>query len=571
MHDFVYNELKARANDLELACRIAIDPSHKAASTDGVEDSTLRIAFVGQYNAGKSSLVKMLTGIEDIAIGSNVTTERSKEYTFKGLRIVDTPGIQAGYCVSHDEEALRAISKADLLVFVITNELFDELLKAEFRKLCFEHHREKEILLVINKAQNDPGTEQTKLDSIAPVLHPLIPESLPIVFTDASSYFDALDEDNVDDRDELLKLSNRDGLIAAVDAFAAQRGLYARLTTPLQGAMDDLLAALEKMQPSSPLEGGAIALMKQVKRLLLDSRRAFEKNALSIVDKAHTKIVREGSGLASLVGGSTDAFDRTQASAIAECRLAADNAVTEIQDQLQTDLRDLEENLDALAKSPMAKRVMEAIGVVDVSSDARADAKGPASHNPDGDQPFDAKFGKSLTEHAKNGLALIAKSAVGNSAKEGLKGVSGSTLHGAVKKVGELIGYKFKAWEAVKIADYIGKGAKFLGPVMAIAGVGMQIYADRQESVAETKMTAARRTIRSSFQECADATKLQLLSALGEYLRTGYDAHIESVDEELKAFLQKDADQSIERQALVDQMNRLTDFLQEIREKSPWG
>lgn len=571
MHDFVYNQLKARAVELEQAIRLAVDPSYVQGSDANAEDSKLRIAFVGQYNAGKSSLVKMLTGIEGIAIGANVTTDRSKDYSYRGLHIVDTPGIRAGYSIAHDEAAFAAIAKADLLVFVITNELFDEVLKAEFRKLCFEHHREKEVLLVINKSQNDAGTKQTKLDGIAPVLQPLIPESFPIVFTDAASYFDALDEDDADERKELLELSNLDGLMAAIDNFAAERGLYARLTTPLQGALEDLQTALEKLQPTSPLEGGAITLMRQVKRLLQDSRRSFEKSASAIVDSTHSRIVREGSSLASLVGGSSSEFDHSQASAAAVCKRAGDDAVIAISEQLQVDLKNLEENLGVLADSPMAKRVMEALDVVDPSSDASMKARTLASHDPADGKPFDATFGKTITEHAQKGLALIAKSAVGNSAKEGLKGVSGSALHETVKKVGELIGYKFKAWEAVKIADNIGKSAKFLGPVMAIAGIGMQIVSDHQEANVEVKLTEARRKIRHGFLDYAEVTKAHLQSDLTEYLKTGYDVHIKSVSEELNAILQRGAEQTREKQALMDHMNSVTDFLQEVREKAPWG
>lgn len=567
MQDFLYNQLKAKAAELEKACRLQVDPNYVCKNS---EESKLRIAFVGQYNAGKSSLVKMLTGIESISIGANVTTDRSRDYNYKGLHIVDTPGIRAGYSVAHDEAAFAAIAKADLLVFVITNELFDEVLKVEFKRLCFELHREKEILLVINKSQNDAGTNQTKLDGIASVLQPLIPESFPIIFTDAASYFEALDEDDEGEKRELLELSNRSGLMAAIDNFAAERGLYARLTTPLQGALEDLQTALEKLQPTNPLEGGAISLMRQVKRLLLESRRSFEKSAAAIIDTTHSKIIREGSALASLVGGSADDFERTQTSAAATCKRAGDDAVTAISDQLQADLKDLEENLEVLANSPMAKRVMEALGVVDSGNYTSMKDSGLTSHNPANDKPFDAAFGKSITENAQKGLALIAKSAVGKSAKEGLKGVSGSALHETVKKVGELVGYKFKAWEAVKIADYIGKGAKFLGPVMAIAGIGMQFYSDRQEVNAEGKMVEARREIRRGFLDYAEATNSNLRSAVTEYLKTGYDFHIDSVEVELNAILQRDASQSLEKQGLVDCMNSVTDFLHEVREKTPW-
>lgn len=570
MHEFVYNQLKERADELVSSCRQVLNPNGARDDVVRGEDSRLKMAFVGQYNAGKSSLVKMLTGIEDIPIGSNVTTDKSKEYNYKGLHIVDTPGIRAIYSLAHDKEAFNAISKADLLVFVITNELFDDVLASEFRKLCFEQRRENEILLVINKSQSDAGSKQTKLDAIAPILAPLIPESFPIVFVDAASYFEALDEEDPTEQEELFELSNRAGLIASIDEFVAQRGLYARLTTPLQIVQAELQSALEKMQVANPLEAGSLSLMRQIKRLLEDSRRNFEKCSVAALDDAHSKIVREGSSLAALVGGSSDEFTAKQTSAAAVCERAGTEAITAINDQARIDLQDLEDSLSALAKTPMAKQIMDSLGTREPVSEASPNNGAPTSHNPGDDKPFNIRLGKDIAEQAQKGLSFLVKSSVGNSVKEGLRGVSGSALHETVKKVGELIGYKFKAWEALKIADNIGKGAKFLGPVMAVAGIGMQIYSDKKESDVGLKMTAARREIRQNFWEYAEKTKTHLSSVLGELITTGYDDHINSVNEAMSTILSKDAEKSLEKQVLVEKLSRIADFTQEVQAHSPW-
>ena len=96
----------------------------------------LNLVFAGQYSAGKSSLIKMLTGIEHIKIGAGVTTDVVTQYQYKSINIWDTPGILAGECEQHDAKALEAIAKADLLIYVITNELFDDIVGAAFRDLA---------------------------------------------------------------------------------------------------------------------------------------------------------------------------------------------------------------------------------------------------------------------------------------------------------------------------------------------------------------------------------------------------------------------------------------------------
>lgn len=52
---------------------------------DEYQNSKLNIAFVGQYSSGKSSLIKGLTGLDDIPIGSGVTTDQVTKYDYKDL------------------------------------------------------------------------------------------------------------------------------------------------------------------------------------------------------------------------------------------------------------------------------------------------------------------------------------------------------------------------------------------------------------------------------------------------------------------------------------------------------
>lgn len=47
---------------------------------------TITIVFAGQYSAGKSSILKMLTGDESIEIGAGITTETTNVYYWNGDR-----------------------------------------------------------------------------------------------------------------------------------------------------------------------------------------------------------------------------------------------------------------------------------------------------------------------------------------------------------------------------------------------------------------------------------------------------------------------------------------------------
>ena len=113
----------------------------------------VKLVFIGQYSAGKSSILKLLTGRNDIVIGAGITTQKTHEYDWNGLKVVDTPGIHTELNADHDKISYAEIAAADMLVFVITNELFDSHLAEHFRKLAIDKDKGKEMILVVNKME----------------------------------------------------------------------------------------------------------------------------------------------------------------------------------------------------------------------------------------------------------------------------------------------------------------------------------------------------------------------------------------------------------------------------------
>src|SRR5690606_2387262 len=429
----------------------------------------LNLVFAGQYSAGKSSLIKMLTGIEDIKIGAGVTTDVVTQYQHKSLNIWDTPGILAGECEQHDAKALEAIAKADLLVYVITNELFDDIVGAAFRDLCFKQGRAKEMMIVINKFESDSADKETKIASIAQVLEPKIPEDFPIVFTDAQSFFDALDEEDEQERQELLALSNSEGFTKAINDFVAQRGLYARLTTPLQQLQITLESKIDELTISDPLQKGLVSLLMQNKRVFQANKRDLIKKVGADLDKLNGQIIEQGNQLADALGGEQEEFEKVQDSSTYECERLINSALEDLQVTVSECLSDLAAEIVELANTPASLKINEALDAAK-NFNPEAERGKVGSFSKDDLLKLNSALSQSMTKSAEKGFSFLAKSAVGDASKTGLKSVSGSTLHSAIKEVGGFFGYKFKAWEAVKIADKIGKGAKFLGPAMAIFG-----------------------------------------------------------------------------------------------------
>lgn len=109
-------EAKTRAllketNNTELTCKM---DSELAGLQDRKE---LRLAFVGQYSSGKSTIISALTGRKDIKIDANVATDHVSEYKWNNIVLMDTPGILAGKVESHDESTKAALKECDLIFY----------------------------------------------------------------------------------------------------------------------------------------------------------------------------------------------------------------------------------------------------------------------------------------------------------------------------------------------------------------------------------------------------------------------------------------------------------------------
>lgn len=115
MNEFSLNIYSNKAEELRQETEATFE--HLNLATDVLpatmqpDDGAIKLVFVGQYSAGKSSIIKMISGIET-EIGAGITTQESHVYKWNDLEIIDTPGIQTGLRADHDEITYDQISKA---------------------------------------------------------------------------------------------------------------------------------------------------------------------------------------------------------------------------------------------------------------------------------------------------------------------------------------------------------------------------------------------------------------------------------------------------------------------------
>lgn len=439
--------------------------------TSDNNEAALTVAFVGQYNAGKSTIIRALTGKQDIPIDADVCTETVTAYDWEGISLLDTPGINAGY-MDHDALTYRTIDRADLLVFVITSELFEDVIGKHFRDLAFERNKAREILLVVNKMGMDPGTSDVKLPDIAKVTEPLSPEDFGTVFIDAKTYLEALEETDAEDRKELFDIADFDQFVTALDTYVRDRRFMGRLTTPLFGIRSLARQAEALLTVDMPEERAALELLNRKQHLFFSSRARLKETLRGLVSTVSADITTYGDEVAeSIDPESTEESVRAEhqhAQRRAEERCA--KLGQDVRAAVEAELQGLKQGLEMLHEGTLAEQLRGQVKAALIRGRSGAEkAEGPKIEwtGSFDDAPSDrmarlqkvGDIAQSFGEYAANWTTgPFAQTAKLGSATA----TRGSHAHKVIYNVGKFFGTKFKPWGAVNVARNIGRVGKIL-------------------------------------------------------------------------------------------------------------
>ena len=230
------------------------------------------LVFTGYHSAGKSTLIEALTDRAfNIPIGSGVTTDAVTEYDWDGdVRLVDTPGVRADR-PDHDELAERALQAADLVLFAVPVELFDDTLVAHLRDILGRLAKSRQTLIVVTKAGTMEAAPGHREAAIKEALGSF--EQVPWVECDAQYYLDGLDLAEVAPNDSaiFMEASGLAKVADLINTFAGQQGELGRLSQPLQLVVAISLEASASLT-EDPNEQAALTVLAR-QRSALSKRR----------------------------------------------------------------------------------------------------------------------------------------------------------------------------------------------------------------------------------------------------------------------------------------------------------
>ena len=494
----------------------------------------LTIAFIGQYNAGKSTLIKALTGDPTVKISADVCTDFITEYPWHDVLLVDTPGIYAGK-TEHDEITLDRISRCDLLVFMVSNELFNPQGGEFFKKVC-EMQRVGQMLLVVNKMSRG-GDPKYLIKSILEVIEPYHPNDFYTCFIDANSYLDAQLEQDQEEKEFLINDSKFDTFLSSLEKLIDRNKLSAKLATPLHRAVDTLDQARNLLSTDDPTTRNLLELLRRKVLKFKASQTRFQNDYQSRLNDFEHEVIMLGDTVASKVDGqhTEDDINNEIHKAEQQIEVLSRNTTQRIQSDLEEQLQNLQTELEELMQSPLGRSLTEEIAI-------------PSSGVPKGNN-YGVNFSTETSEFFKNSPDLLKSVGV----------LASGVSRDLVYNIGKFIGIKFKPWGAINGTKFINGLGAVIGAVGVVVDVIITIQEKEEKVRIEQQLREARSNIRESFRNLASGIKLDYESRIKQQVINGFYFHeIQAVEDQQNGLRRTDTKKA-EAQVLI------TAKLQEIK------
>lgn len=457
---------------------------------------TASLVLTGQYSSGKSTLIQALTdGGAQVVVDADISTDDVSEHRWGDVLLVDTPGVKAGV-ERHDELAERALSTADLVLFTVTGHGFDDALVRHAVHVADELGKLDQMIVVWTQRGKFIPEPDVQRDHLRTALGPRA-DRVPMLSTDAQWYLDAIADPGGRLSARKKQESGIDALRDAMNEISASRGDLARYRQPLQNMLV-VLASVESRLFEDENEGVALdmltrqekAVLRQQETLataLADARRQFEDDCLRLAGVC-------ADGLDTIDASVTDPalaaaeFAESEADLRTGLDAAAQRYGQRLNDEVLRSRRSLTSDLEDIDHGPQARRLGD-MGVLDVETATTKPRRTPFARLRQPAAP--PAWANDLAAHMDRVKAFWG-------AGDGVWASRGSTGHKIVLDVGHLFDHKFKPFQAVRIANNIGKVMKVAGPALVVGATAYSVFAEERN---EMKAEAARQSRRSLLRE----------------------------------------------------------------------
>lgn len=468
------------------------------------ERGVLNIAFVGEYSAGKTSLISALTGRRDLKISADIATDVCTEYKWSAVHLVDTPGLWTER-KDHDAITLKAISEADLIVYCLTYSLFDNTTLANFKELAFERNYQRKMLLLVNKMSSEAGDVESRIasyrSSLAASLAPHDLNQFPVLFCDARDQIDGVDECD----EELKALSRFDILTKALDEFCSKNKELAKLDTPVRMVLSVLDQASISCKRVEGRDDQFLFISNQISGAVARGRKGLRASMDAELMDLTAKVSRLGVDFADRLGSDPSVGAELNA-ADAKIQRLCDDAAQRLQQMADGAVNALQGEFERTFNGPVMK---DYLAIAETTS-----GFGGGSIS---------SVGASMQKTA-SALKRIGDAAGLGSVKGFVSATQASktALADGIRTVGKWVGHSFKPWQAANWAKNVINAAPYIGLALSVLSIASEVVSEVESVKNEVSIEKARQELINGFENTAKDIWLNMQASCSEIINGIY-------------------------------------------------
>lgn len=564
------------------------------------DSDKIKLVFVGQFSAGKSSIIKMLTGV-DIAIGAKITTQVAEPYSWNGLEIIDTPGIQTELRPDHDELTYDQINHAALLIFVITNEGFSQRIGDHFRELAIDQKRADNMVLVVNKMDrtalgNVPEQQNIIYEDLKKVTAPYDPKNLYLSFLNTSAYFESLEEDDAELKADYFVESGYDAFVENLNRFVADKGVLQKINLPLNTIAAEIRSALNITSDDDKKDIGAfIETFKKKKQIIEDSRKICLDEVQDIANQCKDEIARLGRNVAdNIISQSSQEEAKAK---YQESQKQVESVIKKYEEPIADCIKNFISRVDENIKKYDNSNFVQQVNVNILNIIKKEQEAGGSALLHDGSvligvggtaagvmiftkgAEIAAQYATPLTEVVTSAFGNLVGSAVKGAAKVALAEDAGIFSTFIANELGNLAkGLPFfqetivaEATTVNKIAQFFtGNGSKFLGAglaaLSAFIAIWMMVKGNKQQDEAERKRSQARESIIEDFRNIAAEVDNHIVGGVKKWISENIDPMIAKFDDDIKKLHGQIEQSGVKNENLTALLQRTENLISDVQE-----
>lgn len=295
------HRVAAELHDLQQKSQTSLDERRR-------ESDDFAIALFGRTMAGKSTLMEILTNGSGVSIGKGAqrTTRNVRSYHWKGLKVTDVPGVAAFEGARDEELALQAAAKADLVLFLITD---DAPQPVEAECLARVQALGKPVLGICNvKAAIEDEDDVVRLEkrfdngrlgSLVRQFHEFTDLNMTgcrvrFVYTHLLSRFLARQDEYRDRRSDLERASRFWRVENCIINEVVGRGKFLRVKSFVDGAVAPMLELSDKLLEFSTQNSSNGRILVHKRRRAIGWKLEFQRGGQ---DKINTFIAKQVNAL----------------------------------------------------------------------------------------------------------------------------------------------------------------------------------------------------------------------------------------------------------------------------------